>query len=145
VSRREVRLDEELTFREAARALRRQRDPRGRRLRGMVLARERERRQRIAIRIGGRERQHLRITLGALYRAFPELRPARVDDLAELARAFQERSETRTRFLVREEIASDVGPRVSKLEKRTALTEKYIKDLHQLDGPRMPPKAKTGP
>lgn len=138
-------LEEELSFREAALELGRKRDPRGRRLRAMVLARERQTGRPIAIRLSGPKEPKLRITLGALYRAFPELRPARVDDLVAMARQLSERGDARTKTLVQEVLAQSVEPRLVKLEKRTAIHEEYLRKLHALDCQELTGTAQTGP
>ena len=130
---RSARIDRELTFREAAAALGRKDDPTGRKLRELVLARERQTGKRIAIRLAGPKRPKLRVTLGALYRAFPEARSAHVDDLALALRELGERFDDRTRLLVREILDRDVDPRIEKLEKRAALTERYLAAIHELE------------
>lgn len=142
---RSVRLDEELSFREAALALGRRRDSRGRRLRNMVIARERQSGKLIALRLGGEVEPKLRVTLGALYRAFPELRPARVDELASIVRPFVERADERTRFLVREEISQDIEPRVVFLEKHAELTTEYLGKIERLKRQQLPRTATKRP
>ena len=129
---RRPRLEQELSFREAAQALERTNDPRGRRLRNMVLARERQTGKQIAIRLAGEKEPKLRVTLGALYRAFPELRPARVDDLMSMARQLAERGEQRTRSVVREVLAESLEPRVEKLEKAAGITERALQELRDV-------------
>lgn len=130
---KDVGLDEELSFRQAAAQLKRRHDPHGRRLRNMVLARERQSGQQIAVRLAGQVEPKTRVTLGALYRAFPELREARVDQLASMAKPLLERAEARTRDVVRSELSRDIGPRVSKLEKRTRILQRAMVELAELD------------
>lgn len=129
---RRPRLEQELSFREAAQALEREHDPRGRRLRNMVVARERQTGRQIAIRLAGEKEPKLRITLGALYRAFPELRPARVDDLMAMARHLQERGEARTKTVVLEVLAETMEPRLLRLEKAAGITERALQELRDV-------------
>lgn len=122
--------DQELSFHEAAKLLNRKRDSRGRALRAMVLARERQTKKQIAIRLNGEKEPKLRITIGALYRAFPELLPARVDDIVRYVRPLLERQaaqqETKTRNVVREELEKDIAPRVARLEKQTRIIKRAL-------------------
>jgi len=99
----------------------------------MVVARERQTGQQIAVRLAGQVEPKMRVTMGALYRAFPELRLAHVDNLAQIAKPLVERAEARTREVVRSEIARDIGPRVSKLEKRSRIIERCITELAALE------------
>lgn len=101
---RSARIDRELTFREAAAALGRKDDPTGRKLRELVLARERQTGKRIAIRLAGPKRPKLRVTLGALYRAFPEARASRTDALARDLRRYVDELDARVRQIVRDEL-----------------------------------------
>jgi hypothetical protein len=138
VSRRRVpKLDQELTFREAAAALKRLNDPEGRRLKKMVLARERQSKKPIAIRLAGSKVPKLRVTLGALYRAFPEARSSRVDDLAEVFRPMVERmdarNDARTEKMIHKILESKIEPRLQLLEKKATLTTRYITDLQRLE------------
>jgi len=126
------RLDEELSFSAAARELQRHRDPKGRKLRNMVVARERQTGKQIAIRLAGQKEPKLRITIGALYRAFPELAPAKIDDIARLMKPMLERAEARTRVVVREEIARDVLPRIVYLEEESGIVRRCLEELEQL-------------
>jgi hypothetical protein len=126
------RLDEELSFAAAAAELGRHRDPKGRKLRNMVVARERQTGKQIAIRLAGAKEPKLRISIGALFRAFPELAPARVEDLARLVRPMLDRAEARTRIVVREEIAKDVLPRIVFLEEESGIVRRCLEDLDKL-------------
>jgi len=130
-------LDQELSFSQAAAELQREGDPIGRKLRNLVIARERETGKRIAIRLGGTKEPKLRVTIGSLYRHLPELRPARIDDLARLVRPMLERQEerltTRTENLIREKVDRDVLPRVEKVEKRLELMDRCIRGLDALE------------
>jgi hypothetical protein len=118
------KIEPELTFRAAAERLGRTSDPDGRKLRAMVLAREKATGKRIAVRLAGPKRPRLRVALGALYRAFPELRSARVDDLAELIRPMVERMDARqderTKKVVYGILERDLELRLRKLEKHAA-------------------------
>lgn len=127
------RLDAELSFSEAAAELGRHRDPKGRKLRNMVVARELQTGRKIAIRLGGQKEPKLRITIGAIYRAFPELAPAKIDDIARLMKPMLDRSEARTRDVVREEIDRDVLPRIVYLEKQGEILDRAITDLRSLN------------
>lgn len=130
-------LDQELSFSRAAAELQREDDPIGRKLRNLVIARERETGTRIAIRLSNGKEPKLRVTIGALYRHLPELRPARVDDLARLVRPMLERQEerltARTEIQIQEKVDRDVLPRVEKAEKRLAILEKCIRGLDDLE------------
>lgn len=126
-------LDQELTFSRAAAELQRQDDPIGRKLRNLVMSRERETGKRIALRMSNGPEPKLRITIGQIYRHLPELRPARVDDLARLVKPMLDRQEARTRTLVREEIAETVTPRMERMEKKAASIEKCLRELKALE------------
>jgi hypothetical protein len=125
-------LDQELSFSQAAAELQRQNDPLGRKLRNLVMARERQTGQRIAIRLSEGREPKLRVTIGAIYRALPELRPARVDDLARLVKPMLDRQEVRTRALIREEIDQTVTPRLEMVEKKATAIEKCLRTLQRL-------------
>jgi hypothetical protein len=126
-------LDQEMSFSRAAQELQRQDDPIGRKLRNLVMARERQTGKKIAIRLSEGVEPKLRVTIGAIYRALPELRPARVDDLARLVKPMLERQEARTRVLVQEEIDKSVMPRLGKVEKKAASIERCLKELKDLE------------
>ncbi len=98
------RLDAELSFREAAQRLGRENDPDGRRLRTLVISRERQTGQRIAIRLGGAKAPKLRVTIAELTRRFPELREARGDALARELRNYVGQIDERVRQIVRAEL-----------------------------------------
>jgi hypothetical protein len=115
---RRYSLDQELSFSRAARALERTDDPKGRRLRNLVMAREAKLKTPIAIRLAGDQAPKLRITLGAIYRFLPELRRARTDVLADLIRQALAESEVRTAQKVRTEVLQKLEPRIESLEKR---------------------------
>lgn len=123
-------LDQELSFSQAAAELQRENDPIGRKLRNLVMAREREIGRRIAIRLSDGKEPKLRITIGAIYRHLPELRPARVDDLARLVRPMLERQEARTKALIREENDRTVLPRLAAVEKKASIIEECLRKLH---------------
>jgi hypothetical protein len=138
VTRRRVpKLEQELTWREASALLGRANDPDGRKLKLLVLAREKQSGRQIAIRLGGEKAPKLRVTLSAIRRAFPDLRAAHADGLATsirfLAAELDQRHDARTKELIQAELDSDLRPRVGKLEKRTGIMERCIKDLHALD------------
>lgn len=96
------RLDRELSFRQAAAALGRTDDPDGRRLRSMVLARERQMGRQIAIRLAGPKRPRLRVTLAELSRRFPELRETQAGALGRELRELVDRQlDDRIRAVVR--------------------------------------------
>jgi hypothetical protein len=114
---RRYSLDQELSFSRAARVLERPDDPKGRRLRNLVMAREQQLKTPIAIRLNGDQAPKLRITLGAIYRYLPELRRARSDVLADLLRQALLESEARTAQKIRSEVFGKLEPRIAKLEK----------------------------
>lgn len=135
--RRVPRLEQELTFREAASLLERVNDPDGRKLKLLVLAREKQTGRRIAIRLGGEKAPKLRVTLSAIRRAFPDLRAAHEDGLAlslrHVADHLREQGDARTKKLIQAELDADLRPRVGKLEKRTGIMERCLSELHALD------------
>ena len=116
--RRVPHLEQELTFREAAVALRRSNDPDGRRLKKLVIARERQTGKRIAVRLGGPKSPKLRVALGALYRAFPELRASHADNVAEAMATVVDRIDARTEKLIHKFIERRIEPRLLALEKK---------------------------
>jgi hypothetical protein len=129
-------ISKELTFRQAALALGRTDDPSGRLLRELVQAREQQTRKLIAVRLRGRKHPKLKVTLGALYRAFPELRPARVDALEATVRALLARVDERTAVLVHGVINDTVEPRLKRLEKQANAAEAYLRTLAENDTER---------
>jgi hypothetical protein len=126
-------LDQEMSFSRAAAELQRQDDPIGRKLRNLVIKREQEIGKRIAIRMSEGREPKLRVTIGALYRHFPELRPAQIGDLVRLMKPMLEKSEVRTRSLVLEEIAERVMPRLERVEKRATIIEKCLRELGDVE------------
>jgi hypothetical protein len=137
-----VRLDDVLSFREAAIELQSRNDPRGRRLRNMVLARERQTGKAIAIRLSGEVKPQLRVSLGALFRAFPELAPAKIDDIARLMRPMVERMAARTKDVVREEIKAGIEPRIEYLEKHAEAVDEYFAKVKGIARPNLPRNAR---
>lgn len=113
-------LDQELSFSRAAHVLERTDDPKGRRLRNLVMAREQKLGTPIAIRLAGDQAPKLRITLGAIYRFLPELRRARTDALADLLRQALLESEVRTAQKVSDHVLKKLEPRIQTLEKDAA-------------------------
>lgn len=142
---RRPHLEEELSFREAAQELGRKRDPRGRKLRSMVLAKERRIGREIAIRLSGAKEPKLRVTLGAIYRHFPELRPARVDDLVVLARQLAERGDARTRSLVQQILAEGVEPRLSSVEKAVGIMTRSLEEVRDCFSQELTGTSQNGP
>jgi hypothetical protein len=132
---RRYSLDQELSFSRAARALERTDDPKGRRLRNLVMAREAKLKTPIAIRLAGDQAPKLRITLGAIYRFLPELRRARTDALADLLRQALLESEARTAQKVRTEVISKLEPRIAKLEKDAGRALSPHRDSEPPKGP----------
>ncbi len=117
---RRYSLDQELSFSRAAHVLERPDDPKGRRLRNLVMARERQLGTTIAIRLAGDQAPKLRVTLGAIYRFLPELRRPRTEALAELLRQALLESEARTAQKVSDHVLKKLEPRIQTLEKRAA-------------------------
>src|SRR5688572_254654 len=108
-----MRLDEPLTFPQAAKELKWRGRRAGERLRRLVSQRERELGgKRIAIR--DRRGRHVKVTLGALARFFPELRPSRTDVVAESIRPFLTAFRGELANTVRAEIGA--APRLQKIE-----------------------------
>lgn len=110
-----ARLEEPVTFPVAARQLGWKPDDRGswhaagRRLRRLVIKRERQAKTQFAIRdVRGRPWQ---VTLGALRRYLPELQPARTDVLAAELRGMLEELRERVRDMVSEEFDRRMGER----------------------------------
>jgi len=126
-------LDQEMSFSRAAQELQRQDDPIGRKLRNLVIKREGEIGKRIAIRLSEGREPKLRVTIGAIYRHLPELRPAQIGDLTRLMKPMLERAEARTRAVVQEELKRDVLPRVEKVEKKAAAIEKCLRTLKDIE------------
>lgn len=125
-----VRIDQELSFRDAASALGRKHDPRGERLRNLVQTRERQTGKPIAIRLAGESEPKLRITLSALYRAFPEMRPARIDYLAASLKELLSEVDAHTESVVLKVLEKQrVLARLDRLERRTAAAESFLKNL----------------
>lgn len=142
-----VRIDQELSFSEAAAALGRKRDPRGERLRNLVLNREKQTGKPIAIRLGGEIEPKLRVTLSALYRAFPECRPARVDYLAASLKELLERVDDHTESLVLRILdEKKLEARITRLEKRADAAAAYLKTIaeNDVEQPRTTSKRPTG-
>jgi hypothetical protein len=117
---RRYSLDQELSFSRAARALERHDDPKGRKLRNLVMATERRLDVPIAIRLAGEEAPKLRITLGAIYRYLPQLRRARTERLADLLQQALAESETRVAQKILREVRAKFEPRIESLEKAAA-------------------------
>jgi hypothetical protein len=141
-------LEQELTWAEAAALLERVNDAAGRKLKAMVLAREKQTRKPIAIRLAGNRRPKLRVTLSAIRRSFPEMRAAHEDGLAlslrHVATQLREHHDARTKKLIQDELEGDLGPRVRKLEKRLGLAERYLADLHALEKKESTRNGRTG-
>ena len=91
--------------------------------------------RRIAIRLAGSKAPRLRVTLGAIYRAFPEARSSRVDDLAEVIRPMVERmdarQDARTEKVILKLIAQRLLPRIESLEKAAGLESGEEPHLHR--------------
>jgi hypothetical protein len=126
-------LEQEMSFSRAAAELNRQDDPIGRKLRNMVIKREQELGKRIALRMSEGREPKLRVTIGSLYRYFPELRPAQIGDLARLMKPMLEKAESRTRVVVQEEIDKTVSPRLERVEKKATAIEKCLRELKALE------------
>jgi hypothetical protein len=103
-----ARLETEMTFKEAARRLGRERDSEGRGLRRLVLVREKQIGRPIAVRLAGAKRPKLRVTLAALWRAFPEFRETRHDALARELRGYVGQLDVRVRGLVRQFVRDEL-------------------------------------
>jgi hypothetical protein len=132
---RRYSLDQELSFSRAARVLERKDDPKGRRLRNLVMARERQLGTTIAIRLAGDQAPKLRVTLGAIYRYLPELRRARTDALADLLRQALLESEARTTQKVLSEVRQKYEPRIESLEKAAGRARSPHRDSTPPKGP----------
>lgn len=125
-----VRIDQELTFAEAAAELGRKRDPDGRKLRNLVQQREQKRRQRITVGEG----REVKVTMSALYRAFPELRPARIDYLAASLRELLVEVDARVESVVHKVLTDErVIARIVQLEKRANAAEGYLRTLAEIE------------
>jgi hypothetical protein len=129
-----VRIDQELSFREAALVLGRKHDPRGERLRNLVTNREKQTGKQIAIRLAGETEPKLRITLSALYRAFPECRPVRVESLASSLRELLDRVDQHTEGVVLKILEEkQLEKRLAKLEKRADAAEAFLRTIAEND------------
>jgi hypothetical protein len=117
-----MRLEEPLTFPRAAREIGWEPNEKGsyeavgRRLLRLALRREREVGRPFIIRDSGGRAS--RITLGALTRFLPELRPSKVDSLAASIRPVLVELERRARAIVSEAIVSEVDPELQRLHDR---------------------------
>lgn len=118
-----------LTFREAAvklnwvddGATEAEQESAGRRLRWAVLVREKETGKRIATRLGHRVASgepQARVTLGAIYRHFPEFRRHKGDDLAADFRRYLGEIEETIAEQAAEEIGRLVQPQVDEVHER---------------------------
>jgi hypothetical protein len=138
-----LKLDEPMTFPEAAREIgwnvtERNRRAKGRALKRLIVKRESEIGRTIAIR-DSRGQPH-RVTVGAIHRYLPECRPSRVEALAASIRPYVAAMDSRMSEVVQLEIAREVEPklealdgRVSVLEEWTQITERYFEDLRKLN------------
>lgn len=89
-------------------------DPRGRQLVRELIAREREAGVEFMVRMGGPQRCHLRCTVAALRRYAPDLVPTNTQKIrAEILRFVEEEREA-TRELVANEVARQIGRRVTR-------------------------------
>ncbi len=117
------RLDEPLHFAEAAREIEWEPSPRGsyraagRRLKTLVLRREREIGKQFAIRNDAGFAY--KVTLGSLTQYLPELRPSRIDTLADVIRPLVAEMEHRTRQIVLDELDRRLGNPDQNRPKRT--------------------------
>lgn len=128
-----MKLDEPLTFVEAAKAIHWEADrngshkPAARRLLRLALRREREMGRRFIVRdSAGRP---FRVTLGALTRYMPELRPSRVDTLAATIRPLLVEIEARAQEIVTATLDERVEPELQRLHDRD---ENLAEELAQL-------------
>lgn len=118
-----ARLDEPLTFPRAAKAIGWTGKWSGKRLLRFVRRRERE----IGKKFGVRDEagRLTKVSVGALHRHCPELRPSRVDALAASLRPLVQEVDRRTEQLVESGIARRVSPRFQKIEHRVTKLEQW--------------------
>jgi len=133
-----------LSFAEAQKAIG-MNGPRGRRLKRMVLEREGETGQTIAVRSRGDDRTNYRVTLGALRHHFPELFPSKVEDLKVNMRAVLEAIDEKLEEQVARAIDQQVEPRLEELWERDEITARSLSELAKrvsrlAGGTRSPPK-----
>lgn len=114
----EVATTQPLSFRAAAEVLK-QDDKTGRALKTVVLQREEELGIQIATRLGDSKKQHLRITLSALYKHCPEFRPHRTNnDMERSVRAYISAIEERISEVAADEVQKLVMPRFRDVERQ---------------------------
>ncbi len=117
-----MRLDEPLTFPEAAKVIGWTPDARGkyrsagRRLKLLAMKREEEQGERFIIRDAGD--RPVKVTLGSLGRYLPECMPSRLDALAESIKPMVEQVSARAREIVDERLALKVDPELQRLGRR---------------------------
>lgn len=144
-----MKLDQPLTFPQAAREIRWAPDAdgryryAGRRLLRLVLRREREIGRRIAIR--DRAGRPIQVTLGAITRYMPELRPSRIDTLAATLRPLLIEVERRAREIVDDRIEERVEPELQKLHNRDEEIANHVAQIANIvrslcPTAEMPPK-----
>jgi len=117
------RMDEPLTFPRAAKEIGWTGRWCGERLRRLVRRREREIGKRFAVRDDGGRLS--KVTVGALTRYLPELRPSRVDALAATLRPYVQAVDQRTAEAIDQRVGRQVIPRIEKIEGRVTKLEKW--------------------
>lgn len=137
-----------LTWNQAAKALGWTGKAAGRRLKRAVLARERQTGKRIATRLGSERRPDYRVTIGAIRRHLPELRPSKVDDLRERFGEYLASIDTRMSDSIAHHVAEYVEPRLDELWQRDEEIAERVNDLGlrvKLIADRMPTNDRDRP
>lgn len=105
----------------------------GRRLRRMVIAREKNSGREIATRGSGKSRPIRGVTLAALFRHLPELRSAPIDELSSKFRAYLSGIDDNLRLIARSEaetvVEEQVAPQLEELRAEDAAIQQRMNDL----------------
>jgi len=120
--------DEPIAFAVASRALK-LRDPRGRKLKSLVLAREKKLRREIAIRLeeGKTGKPVLRITIALLRREFPELFRPRDEASGQAMRRYVATIEDRIERISEATVSGYVDPRLASFRSKVMLELEQIR------------------
>lgn len=119
--------DEPIAFAVASRALK-LRDPLGRKLKSLVLAREKKLRREIAIRLEGKTgKPVLRITIALLRREFPELFRPRDEASGQAMRRYVATIEDRIERISEATVSGYVDPRLASFRSKVMLELQQIR------------------
>ncbi len=102
---------------------------RGRRLKRLVLAREKQTGKRIAIRLGGEQRTVYRVTMSALRKHCRDLFKSKVDEVADNFKAYFKDLDERIASGVAEHVEEYVEPRLEELWQRDEKIAEQVSEL----------------